>query len=560
MKGRELLRVPSAVIPREYPVAFPRARGYDRAALEERMRHDTPAALARNIFSAGLAAADPYDAVMRHTEHVLRVYRDGNFAQILLIAFGKAACPMAEAILTLRDLVVQRGIVITKYGHRRPGDVFANARVFEAGHPVPDKAGVAATREALALVDAADARTLVLGLVSGGGSALFVAPAEGITLDEKQEVTRLLLAAGATIGELNSVRKHLSLVKGGRLAQAAAPARVLSLILSDVIGDPLDVIASGPTSPDPTTYADALAVLDRRGLMPRLPASVRSLLRRGAEGASSETPKTGDPLFDMVENVIVGSNRLAVVAAARKATELGFETTVISSEVEGEARDVGAALARKARDIQAAMTTADRPVCLIQGGETTVMVTGSGKGGRNTELALAFAVEIEGTEGVCLLSAGTDGTDGPTDAAGAIADGETMARARAADIDPSACLADNDSYTFFEKAGGLLITGPTGTNVMDLQIVLIGVVKRPQPRRKDNYRIAATGTLTLLHRPAQERSRPSAVQSTRYVRNALAAALAHQRINASMAFDACGDDSGIRMKHQGSTNQVKVHV
>jgi glycerate 2-kinase len=443
------------------------------------MRYDSLAARAQEIFRAGLAAADPYGAVMRHAEHVLRVYRDGNFAQILLIAFGKAACPMAEAVLALRDLVVQRGIVITKYGHRRLCDIFVNVRVFEAGHPVPDETGVAATKEALALVNAADARTLVLCLVSGGGSALLVAPAEGITLDEKQEVTRLLLAGGATIGEMNSVRKHLSLVKGGRLAQAAAPARVLSLILSDVIGDPLDVIASGPTSPDPTTYADALAVLDHRGVMARLPASVRSLLRRGAEGASSETPKPGNPLFDRVENVIVGSNRLAVAAAARKAAELGFETTVISSEVEGEARDVGAALARKARDIQAAMTIEDRPVCLIQGGETTVMVTGSGKGGRNTELALAFAMEIQGTEGVCLLSAGTDGTDGPTDAAGAIADGETVARARAADVDPSACLANNDSYTFFEKTGGLLVTGPTGTNVMDLQIVLIGAAKRP---------------------------------------------------------------------------------
>jgi glycerate-2-kinase len=386
---------------------------------------------------------------------------------------------MAKAVLGLRDLVVQRGVVITKYGHRRPDDVFANVRVFEAGHPVPDGAGAAATTEALALVDAADARTLVLGLVSGGGSALFVAPAEGITLDEKQEVTRLLLAAGATIGDMNSVRKHLSLVKGGRLAQAAAPARVLSLILSDVIGDPPDVIASGPTSPDPTTYADALAVLDHRGVMARLPASVRLLLRRGSEGASSETPKPGNPLFERVENVIVGSNRLAVAAAARKAVDAGFETTVISSEVEGEARDVGAALARKARDIQATMAIEDRPVCLIQGGETTVMVTGSGKGGRNTELALAFAMEIEGTEGVCLLSAGTDGTDGPTDAAGAIADGDTIARARAADIDPSACLANNDSYTFFEKTGGLIVTGPTGTNVMDLQIVLIGAAKRP---------------------------------------------------------------------------------
>jgi len=214
-------------------------------------------------------------------------------------------------------------------------------------------------------------------------------------------------------------------------------------------------------------------------VMARLPASVRLLLRRGSEGASSETPKPGNPLFERVENVIVGSNRLAVAAAARKAVDAGFETTVISSEVEGEARDVGAALARKARDIQATMAIEDRPVCLIQGGETTVMVTGSGKGGRNTELALAFAMEIEGTEGVCLLSAGTDGTDGPTDAAGAIADGDTIARARAADIDPSACLANNDSYTFFEKTGGLIVTGPTGTNVMDLQIVLIGAAKRP---------------------------------------------------------------------------------
>ena len=303
---------------------------------------------------------------------------------------------------------------------------------------------------------------------------MLVAPHKDISLAEKQEITQLLLKAGANIQELNTVRKHLSRIKGGRLAEIASPAGVLSLILSDVIGDPLDVIASGPTSPDQTTFEDALKVIKRYDLEDKIPEKARLILLRGAAGEIAETPKEGNPVFARVQNVIVGSNKKAIETAKSEAEGRGYRTVVVSADLQGEARDAAAWLAGKAIEARRRLAGGSQgKICLIAGGETTVTVRGNGLGGRNTELALAFAEKIKGMQGITLLSAGTDGTDGPTDAAGAIVDGGTIERAEAAGINPGDYLKNNDSYNFFKAAGGLFITGPTGTNVMDLQIILL---------------------------------------------------------------------------------------
>jgi len=366
------------------------------------------------------------------------------------------------------------GVVLTKYGHAVGAALPGSVEVLEAGHPIPDQAGQLATQRALGLLAGTDEHTLVLFLVSGGGSALLAAPAEGLSLADKQDVTELLLKAGATIDELNIVRKHLSRVKGGRLAQAAFPAHGISLILSDVIGDRLDVIASGPTSPDPTTYADAIGVLEKYGLTGSSHAGVMKVLRDGASGAVPETPKKGNILFDNFENIIIAGNEKAANAARSRAEELGFNAVAPSTTVQGEARKVAGRYASAVKGTQDKLqATGRQSMCFIFGGETTVTVKGDGKGGRNTELALAFALAVEGMEDIKFLSAGTDGTDGPTDAAGAIVDGETIGRARTKGLDPEAYLDRNDSYNFFKETGELFITGPTGTNVMDLQIILI---------------------------------------------------------------------------------------
>jgi glycerate-2-kinase len=334
------------------------------------------------------------------------------------------------------------------------------------------------TQKILQMATLADKQTLFICLISGGASALLVAPAEGLTLADKQEVTSLLLKSGATIEELNAVRKHLSAVKGGRLAQLAFPATVVTLILSDVIGDRLDVIASGPTAPDVATFADAWAVIAKYQLQTKIPQRVLDHLQQGMAGGVSETVKTNDPCLLNVRNVIVGGISVALKAAKEKSLQLGMCTEIIKADLQGEARDAASFLAQTAREKLSKMQPHEQ-YCLLSGGETTVTVRGEGMGGRNQELALAFAVEIAGLEGVSLLSAGTDGNDGPNDAAGAIVNGGTAAKALQLDCDPLRYLANNDSYYFFQKfdAGSgehsHFITGPTGTNVMDMQIMLL---------------------------------------------------------------------------------------
>jgi len=420
-------------------------------------------ATALEIYRAGLDVADPGAAVARFAG-ALAVER---FDRIVVVGAGKAGARMAQALEEgLGAGRIEEGLVVVKRGHALPTE---RIRIVEAGHPVPNAAGLAAAQHMLRMLDGLDERTLVLCLLSGGASALLAAPAAGVTLEDQQRVTEGLLASGADIAEINAVRKHLSAIHGGLLARRAAPATVMSVVVSDVVGDRLDVIASGPTVPDPTTHGDARDVLVRRGLWDTAPARVREHLEAGTRGEREETPKPGDPCFAAATAAIAVSNGDALRASAERAQQLGFTTQVLSSTLEGEARRAGEVLAAAGRHARRSA-----PVCLLWGGETTVTLGPThGLGGRNQELALSAAVALEGETGVLLLSAGTDGTDGPTDAAGAFADGSTVSRAAALGMSARAHLEAHDAHPFFERIRDLLVTGPTGTNVMDVQVLLV---------------------------------------------------------------------------------------
>lgn len=420
---------------------------------------------ALQIFQAALAAADPAEAVRRHirvskSELVAdgKAYPLDRIRRILVVGAGKATAQMAAAIEGLLGDRVADGLINVKYGHGAP---LQRVRIVEAGHPVPDQPGMNGAREIADLVHGARKDDLVICLISGGASALLPLPNDPMSLVEKQALTGQLLACGADIHEMNTIRKHLSRIKGGQLARLAYPAKMLTLILSDVIGDDPAVIGSGPTAPDSSTVADACAVLDRFGLF-------------SSSLPLAETPKPGDGIFRHVQNLVVGSNRLAMEAAARTAKKLGYKPLVLSSFIKGETRDVASMHAAIAREILATGQPAKPPVCVLSGGETTVTIRGNGKGGRNQEFVLAAAVELEGCPHLTVFSAGTDGTDGPTDAAGASADGLTVTLARRKGLDARAFLDRNDSYSFFAQTDGLVKTGPTGTNVMDLRMMLIG--------------------------------------------------------------------------------------
>jgi glycerate 2-kinase len=412
---------------------------------------------ALQIFRAALKAADPAEAVHRHF-----TAPPTTFDRIFVVGAGKATGPMAQAVERILGKRLTGGFINVKHGHTvKLNRIEQN----QCGHPVPDEAGVRGAQRIAAIARDATQRDLVICLISGGGSALMPLPAPPITLAEKQATTNLLLACGATIHEINAVRKHISAIKGGQLAALASPAHVLSLILSDVIGDDLDVIGSGPTSPDASTFSTARAVFDKYGIWSKVPRAVRMRLESGSKGEIPETPKS----LENAENRIIGSNRLALDVAAVKAKELGFKTLILSSSIDGETREVAGMHAAIAREMRQSGRPIKPPACVISGGETTVTLRGKGKGGRNQEFALAAAVGIAGLENVLVFSAGTDGSDGPTDAAGAQADGHTFQRG------PEALrrLANNDSYDFFEPLKDLVITGPTGTNVMDIHIILV---------------------------------------------------------------------------------------
>jgi glycerate-2-kinase len=433
---------------------------------------------AMDILSTAVEAVDPGEAIRRNLvidNGELRI--DGvaldldRYSNVYVIGGGKAGGSMAEAIEELLGDRVTTGILNVLKGTESDYHL-EKIRLNGASHPTPGEDGVRGVEEMLTLMEGAGEEDLFIVLISGGGSSLMTYPAWDISLSEIRSLTERLLRSGATINELNAVRKHLSAIKGGLMAKGAHPATVLSLILSDVVGDPLDTIASGPTSPDHTTFEDAIGVLKNRGIWDETPPSVRRHLEKGLGGEVEETPKAGDMIFDRVINVVMGSNLTASRAALGRAEELGYHSLLWSTSVEGEAKEVGMALADIANEIVAADTPVKRPAALIAGGETTVTVTGNGIGGRNQELALSASLKIVGCDAV-IAALATDGIDGPTDAAGAIVDGSTLERAERLNMDALQFLEDNDSYTFFRRLGDTFSTGPTGTNVNDLTLILV---------------------------------------------------------------------------------------
>ena len=393
-----------------------------------------------------------------------------KFKNVYVIGGGKASGAMAESLEQSLGRRITNGFVNVPRGGKHEAGII---ELHEASHPIPDKAGVEGTRCMLKIAEQARKEDLIICLISGGGSSLMPLPRNGITIHDKMKITDALLNCGATINEINTVRKHISDFKGGWLAKKAYPATVLNLILSDVVGDPLDSIASGPTVPDLTTFNDAVKVLNKHDLWDKAPASIKKVLSDGEKGLIPETPKANDKVFKNVYNVIIGSNRLAGLALCKHLRSSGLNTLLLTSTLEGESRHVGVMLASIAREASFSGNPILTPAAIIAGGETTVTVTGKGLGGRNQEIALAAALKMGGLDGVVIASLSTDGVDGPTDAAGAITDGKTMFRAAEMELNPEEFLVENDSYNFFSKLGDLILTGPTGTNVNDVSVIVV---------------------------------------------------------------------------------------
>ena len=432
--------------------------------------------LLRKLIVRGLAAVDARTAVWRAIsingeELIIGRHRYDlcRYERVVVVGAGKATAPMARAVEQRLGRRLQGGFVVVKQGHGLPTKRIV---VAEASHPVPDRSGQRAAARLCAMVAELGRRDLLIVLLSGGASSLLPAPVAGIMLADKQRTTEKLLRCGATIREINTVRKHLSRIKGGRLAELTE-ATVVTLILSDVLGDDLSAIASGPTAPDPTTYQDAVAILKRYRIWQAVPQRVRRHLDRGCQGLASETPKPGSSLFRRVRHHIVGNNATAVMAATRAAREAGLRTLVHTLALTGEAREAGQRFGAMARNIVCAGKPLQRPCCVVAGGETTVTVTGKGTGGRAQEFAAAAALEIAGLAKVWVVAIGTDGTDGPTDAAGAVVDGDTVARAQRLSVDLKGALKRHNTYPALKRLHQLILTGPTGTNVNDLYLILV---------------------------------------------------------------------------------------
>ncbi len=428
-------------------------------------------------FDKAITAADAYKAVFSRFSDQEIVFGTssvdiGSFEDVYVVGAGKAGSMMAKAVEDRIGERISSGWVNVPAKTEKAVSL-SKIRLNPAGHPIPEEGSLKGAKEILDIARKAGEGDLVLSLISGGGSALMEYPMEGISLNDLREMNRLLVLSGADIREINAVRKHVSQIKGGRLAKAAYPATVVSLIISDVIGDPLDVIASGPTAPDETTFEDAWQVLENYSLIDRMPESVIKVLKRGLKGEIPETPKPGDEVFDRVVNVVVANNLKAVQAAERALVEMGYNVLVLGSRAEGEARHIGKFLAGLAVSIAKEGLPLTPPAAIILGGETTVKVTGQGIGGRNQELVLGGVRTISGLEGVVLGSVGTDGIDGISDAAGAIADGRTLERALSEGLRPEVFLKNNDSHTFFSWLGDAIFTGPTMTNVMDVMGLVV---------------------------------------------------------------------------------------
>ena len=436
------------------------------------------AALVEKIVRAALSAVDPQVAVRTVLALNGEEFQIGgqrfdlsSFQRVRLLGIGKACQAMARGVLEVLGDRVQDGLIIAKHIEDQNAGLPPTVRVMKGNHPVPGSDSLAAAQELAVFLKDTQPDDLVICLISGGGSALITLPQDPISLDDLQELTHLLLASGASINEMNVLRKHLDRVKGGGLARMANGAYITALILSDVIGSPLDVIASGPTTADLSTFEEALGVLDKYGLSERAPRQIVHVLRQGASGDLPETVKPGDPILSRVNNSIVASNRQAAEAAIAQASLEGFQTLLLTTYLQGEAAQVGTVLANILQQIDATGQPLARPACLIAGGETTVTLRGTGLGGRNQEMALGASFLLDGIPDLALVTLGTDGEDGPTDAAGAIVTGETLTRARLKGLDARAYLRNNDSYHFFEKIGALIRTGPTGTNVNDLALL-----------------------------------------------------------------------------------------
>jgi glycerate 2-kinase len=433
--------------------------------------------LALGSIESALNAADPKTLLLGKIKmegSVLRVADESfdleKFKRVFVVGGGKAGAAMAHALEERLSTHIVAGIVNVPYGAKEQTKIIT---LNETRHPVPDQHGVEGVRQMMRLVEQAEVEDLVLCLISGGGSSLMPLPREGITLEDKQALTGALLKSGAPINEINTVRKHLSAFKGGWLAKKASPATVVSIILSDVVGDPLDSIASGPTAPDPSTFADAQKILQKYHLWEIAPASVQKLLTEGAEGKLEETPKPTDPTFTHVHNIIIGNYQTASKACAEYLKAAGLKTIHFDDPLEGEARQMGKALARCASKASAYDFSLPKPIGIVAGGETTVTVTGNGVGGRNQELALAAAMFLEDADACVIASVSTDGIDGPTEAAGAIVDSYTLKRASALGLDAEKYLNNNDSNPFFAKLGDLVLTGATGTNVNDITVIVV---------------------------------------------------------------------------------------
>lgn len=433
--------------------------------------------LALNSLEAAVNAVDPQqliksrmilkNSVLKVDEHVFDLKK---FRHVYVVGGGKASGSMAEALEQLLDKNIAAGIVNVPRGDRSKT---AKITLNQASHPTPDEAGVKGTRKMLEIAEQAEKDDLVICLISGGGSSLMPLPRGDISISDKKALTNTLLKSGANINEINTVRKHISESKGGWLAKKAYPATILNLILSDVVGDPLDFIASGPTVSDSTTFAEAVNVLKKHCLWDRTPPAIRKVLNDGEKGLIDETPKADDEAFKKTYNVVIGNNRSASIAACNTLKAAGLNTLLLSATLEGEARQVGAILATVAREVLASGNPVSKPAGIVIGGETTVIVKGKGIGGRNQEIPLAAALKIGGLNGAVVASLSTDGIDGPTDAAGAIVDGKTLVRAADAGIVAEHFLADNDSYHFLQKLDDLIFTGQTGTNVNDVSVIVV---------------------------------------------------------------------------------------
>ncbi|MEM3725341.1 MAG: glycerate kinase [Candidatus Bathyarchaeia archaeon] len=434
-------------------------------------------AIALNSFEYALRAVDPKQIIKsRVLLKGSKLLVNGHefdlkkFKNIYVIGGGKASGAMAEALEKVLAKHITAGIVNVPHGSEHKTEII---EIHGASHPVPDEAGVEGTRRMLEIAEKAGENDLIICLISGGGSSLMPLPRGEISLSDKREITNALLKCGATIKEINTVRKHISDFKGGWLAKKAHPATILNLILSDVVGDPLDFIASGPTVPDSTTFSDAIKILKNYGLWDKTPATIKKVLLDGEAGKIPETPKASDETFKKVFNVVVGNNRFASLAACKQLKRDCLNTLLLTTTMEGEARHIGTMLATIAHETFLYGNPIPKPAGIVAGGETTVTVTGKGVGGRNQELALAAALKLEGMDGVVLASLSTDGVDGPTDAAGAMVDGKTLVRANKAGLTPQEFLAENNSYKFFANLGDLIFTGPTGTNVNDITVIVV---------------------------------------------------------------------------------------